>query len=153
VLTDDRDEGAIAPLSDARRRPGLALRRGCFELPRSLAGQGRECFEAWYRERATDILAARVAHFAPLCGVAPPVVRTREMRSRWGSCSSGGRVSLCWALVLLPCDLVDYVVVHELVHLGEMNHGHEFWRGVERVLPDYRERRARLRAQGPRVVT
>ena len=73
------------------------------------------------------------------------------MRSRWGSCSSAGRVSLHWGLVLLPLELADYVVVHQLAHLGEMNHGPRFWRGVEDILPDYRERRARLRASGRTV--
>ena len=135
----------------AHGRPALVLRRGRFELPSSLAAQGRECFEAWYRARAADVLTARVAHFAPLFGVEPPVVRIKDMRSRWGSCSSGGRISLHWGLVLLSGDVLDYVVVHELAHLREMNHSARFWRGVEEILPDYRGRRARLKATGRTV--
>ena len=64
---------------------GLALNGDRFELPGALAGQGRES-AAWYRARATAVLTARVAHFAPLFAVAPPVVRIKDMRSRWGSC-------------------------------------------------------------------
>ena len=109
-------------------------------------------FRAWYRRRAVDVLAARVAHFAPLVGVAPPPIAVKDMRSRWGSCSAKGRVSLHWGLVLLEPALLDYVVVHELVHLLELNHRPAFWRGVERLVPDYLERRKRLRSEGARSV-
>jgi predicted metal-dependent hydrolase len=144
----DRGQSEAVHDGAGRSAPGLALRRGRFELSSSLAGQGRECFEAWYRARAAGILVARVAHFAPLFGVGPPVVRIKDMRSRWGSCSTRGRISLHWGLVMLSRDVLDYVVVHELAHLREMNHGARFWRGVEEILPDYRERRARLKATG-----
>jgi predicted metal-dependent hydrolase len=147
----DRGQSEVVQDGAGKSAPGLALRRGRFELPSSLSGQGRECFEAWYRARAADVLVARVAHFAPLFGVGPPVVRIKDMRTRWGSCSSHGRISLHWGLVLLSRDVLDYVVVHELAHLREMNHGARFWRGVEEILPDYRERRARLKATGRAV--
>ena len=154
LLLEDGGPGdnSVPAAAEAVGEPdGLALIDDRFELPGALAGQGRECFAAWYRARATEVLTARVAHFAPLFAAAPPLVRIKDMRSRWGSCSSKGRMSLHWGLVLLPLDLVDYVVVHELAHLREMNHGPRFWRGVAEILPDYRERRARLRASG-RVV-
>jgi hypothetical protein len=159
VLSDDGangDDGADGldggrRGKSVRRRPraqALTLREGCFVLPRSLAAEGRVHLEAWYRRRAERFIAARVAHFAPLAGVSPTVVTVRQMRSRWGSCTSRGRVSFAWSLVLLSPAIVDYVVVHELVHLRELNHGPRFWSAVEEILPDYRERRARLRAEG-----
>jgi len=98
------------------------------------------------------VLGARVAHFAAVVGVAPPPLTVKDMRSRWGSCSAKGRVSLHWGLVLLDPALLDYVVVHELCHLRELNHGPAFWRRVAAVLPDWRERRKRLRVEGRRVV-
>ena len=109
-------------------------------------------FLAWYRRRAAEVLKERIAHWAPLVGVAVPPVTIKDMHSRWGSCSAKGRVNLYWGLVALPLELADYVVVHELAHLLELNHSPAFWRGVERVLPDYRERRKRLRSEGPRNV-
>jgi len=130
----------------------LCLRDGRFELTRSAQADGQAHFRAWYRRRATDVLTARVAHFAPLVGVAPPPIAVKEMRSRWGSCSAKGRVSLHWGLALLDPGLLDYVVVHELVHLKELHHQPPFWRGVESVLPDYRERRKRLRGESARDV-
>jgi len=141
--TDAADAGGDGP---------LRLRGGRFELARSAQPRGREQFRAWYRRRATDILTARVAHFAPLVGVAPPSIAVKDMRSRWGSCSAKGRVSLHWGLALLEPALLDYVVVHELCHLRELNHQPAFWRGVERLLPDYRERRKRLRSESARDV-
>lgn len=141
-----------APGRGKRARPRLRLRGGRFELARSAQGEGRAVFLAWYRRRAAEMLNERVACFAPLVGVAPPPVTIKDMRSRWGSCSAKGRVNLYWGLVTLPLELADYVVVHELAHLKELNHAPAFWRGVEDVLPDYRERRKRLRAEGPRSV-
>ena len=63
----------------------------------------------------------------------------RGQRSRWGSCSSSGALSFNWRLVLAPHDVLDYVVVHEVCHLVEHNHGHAFWQLVEQRRPAYRE--------------
>ena len=136
----------------ARARPRLRLRNGRFELARAAQAEGRAVFLAWYRRRATEVLKERIAYYAPLVGVAAPPITIKDMHSRWGSCSAKGRVNLYWGLVALPLELADYVVVHELAHLLELNHSPAFWRGVERVLPDYRERRKRLRSEGPRSV-
>ncbi len=137
------DDGASVP---------LRLHEGRFELLAAAHAEAAEHFRAWYRRRAADVLNARVAHFTPLVGVAPPHVTVKDMRSRWGSCSAKGRVSLHWGLVLLAPALLDYVVVHELCHLRELNHQPAFWRRVEAVLPDWRERRKRLRVEGARSV-
>jgi predicted metal-dependent hydrolase len=66
----------------------------------------------------------------------------------WGSCHSRGVIRLNWRLIQKPLDLVDYVVAHELSHLIEMNHSAAFWRTVERVYPDYKAARKRLRTLG-----
>ena len=72
-------------------------------------------------------------------------ITIREQKTRWGSCSSKGNLNFNWKLVLLAPELLDYVVVHELAHRREMNHSKNFWKIVEAELPDYRERRARLK--------
>jgi predicted metal-dependent hydrolase len=72
-------------------------------------------------------------------GVSYSRITLRDQRSRWGSCSSKGTLSFNWRLVLAPHDVLDYVVVHEMCHLVELNHGAAFWRLVERRRPDYRD--------------
>ena len=92
------------------------------------------------RARARAIIPDRVAYFAPLIGVKPMGVKITSARTRFGSCSSKG--NLCFSLYLMEKSerAVDYVVVHELCHLREMNHSPKFYREIEKILPDYRER-------------
>ena len=97
------------------------------------------------RELARQRITRRVEYFAPLVGVTYNRIFIKEQKTRWGSCSSLGNLNLNWKLILLNEELLDYVVVHELAHRKQMNHSPTFWVEVERVLPDYRERRRRLR--------
>ena len=141
--------------------PSLALRRGRFELTMPAAANGRDrataaraAFTAWYTARAKAILAERVATLAVAHGLQPGQIRVRDMGRRWGTCDSrGGVLSFHWRVVLLPPALVDYVVIHELMHLREPNHGPGFWAHVAQALPDWRERRRALHAEAadPRI--
>lgn len=79
------------------------------------------------RSFAKDALHCRVAYQAKRLGLAIPVVSVRDQSSRWGSCSSSGKLSLNWRLILLAPELQDYVILHELAHLTEMNHSKRFW--------------------------
>lgn len=78
-------------------------------------------------------------------GVKPKQIYVRNQSSRWGSCSSLGNISLNLRCALLPDDLFEYVLVHELCHLIEMNHSPAFWNEVERILPNYKALRAQLK--------
>lgn len=109
------------------------------------------------QERAQGIQAAkrivplRAAHFAAQMGVSYGRITIREQKTRWGSCSSKGNLNFNWKLVLMPPEVLDYVVVHELAHRIEMNHSARFWKIVESVLPDYQARRKQLKEWGRRV--
>lgn len=96
-------------------------------------------------ERAKRIFPERTAYFALRMCVDYGRITIREQKTRWGSCSSKGNLNFNWKLVLLAPELLDYVVVHELAHRREMNHSKDFWKIVEAELPDYRERRRRLK--------
>lgn len=97
------------------------------------------------RERAREAFAERIAHYVPLIGVPMPALSLSSARTRWGSCSRRSGIRLNWRLVHLPLPVIDYVVVHELAHLVEMNHGASFWALVARHCPDFRALRARLK--------
>ena len=96
-------------------------------------------------ERAKQILPARIQYYAKIMGVTYGRITLREQKTRWGSCSSKGNLNFNWKLALMPDEILDYVVVHELAHRMKMNHSDKFWKIVENVLPDYRERRKWLK--------
>ncbi len=100
----------------------------------------------WYQQEALPLFKQRVAHLAPLLKVSPRTVQLSNAKTQWGCCTARGTVHLNLQLIKLPLHLIDYVVVHELAHLREMNHSAAFWQEVESVCPDYLLRRAELKA-------
>jgi len=102
----------------------------------------------WYRQQAESLFTERVAHYAPLLDVAPRTVKLSAAKTQWGSCTARGAVRLNEQLVRLPLRLIDYVVVHELAHLREMNHSAAFWSVVDSACPDYAKLRRELKAVG-----
>ena len=98
---------------------------------------------------ARDRALPRVDHYAELVDRSVSGVSFRDTRSRWGSCTSEGRLMLSWRLVLAPPEVFDYVIAHEIAHLVEMNHSAAFWDVVEELRPDYRAQKAWLRSDGP----
>jgi predicted metal-dependent hydrolase len=99
----------------------------------------------WYRHEAEQLFALRVAHYAALLNVAPRTIKLSTAKTQWGCCTARGTVRLNLQLIKLPLRLIDYVVVHELAHLREMNHSAAFWQIVESVCPDYAKLRRNLK--------
>jgi predicted metal-dependent hydrolase len=100
----------------------------------------------WYGAQALPLFEQRVAYYASLLGVSPRVVKLSRAQTQWGCCTARGTVHLNLQLIKLPLHLIDYVVVHELAHLREMNHSAAFWEIVESACPDYLSHRAELKA-------
>lgn len=98
-----------------------------------------------YKEDARAMVHARLQHFNTLYGHTYDRVAIRDTRSRWGSCSKKGNLNFSYKLALLPQDMADYVIVHELCHLAEFNHSPKFWALVARALPEYKKRKSELR--------
>lgn len=90
----------------------------------------------------------RVAAWRAKAGLPVPRVVIADQQKRWGSCDQRGTIRLNWRIIQAPMRLVDYVVVHELVHLRHRGHGRDYWQAVGRVMPDYERRRENLRACG-----
>ena len=98
-----------------------------------------------YRHRAKRLVLVRLAHFNRLYNFRWERVSIRDQRSRWGSCSSRGTLSFNWRIATMPPEIADYVIVHELCHLGAMDHSANFWRLVARAIPDFHVHRSALR--------
>ncbi len=122
----------------------LAVEAGAGAAPAAVGA----AIARWFRTRAVEHLSESVTRWGEVMGAQPKRLIVKEQRRRWGSCGPDGVIRLNWRLVMLAPELAEYVVVHELAHLKERNHGPRFWAEVERVMPDFRARRARLKAEG-----
>ena len=119
--------------------------------PRLTQDQIKSACAQIYRMLAKQHLTNRVMEFSKQMGVLPVVVKINGAKSRWGSCSAKKSLNFSWRLIMADSEVVDYVVVHELAHITEMNHSSRFWAIVEGVLPDYMERKERLRQLSKRL--
>ena len=143
--------GKEIPLRLVRdRRPALVMERG-FKLAWSAQPRAASVFEAWYKRQARAVLQDRVGFYARKHGFDVEKVRISSARTRWGSCSAKKTVSFTWRLVMAPPEVIDYVVVHELCHLRELNHSKAFWAHVEAILPDYQKHRKWLKVNGGKL--
>lgn len=129
----------------------LRLEAGRFRLLRSEVRRGREHFVRWYTEHGQAWVRQRVTALAVRVGVEPRTVEVRDLGYRWGSCGRSRTLNFNWMSVLLPPSLIDYVIVHELVHFHERNHGPKFWARLERAMPDYARRRSQLAIAGAKL--
>ena len=126
----------------------VALKLGRLVMPRALAHDGRLHLLHWYMERAQPWLRRRVGDYAERMEVTPAGVRVQDLGYRWGSCGKGGWLYFHWKTIMLPARIAEYVVVHEMAHLHEAHHTPEFWRRVERAMPDYEARKVWLAEHG-----
>lgn len=134
------------------QRELLRLDDGKFKLALSQQGDAASSFERWYREQARQVLTARVEFFARQNDFQYKRIRITSARTRWGSCSAAGSLSFSWRLILAPLEVVDYVVVHELVHTVFHNHSKQFWDRVGMIMPDSTKHRRWLRENGRQLL-
>lgn len=105
----------------------------------------QRCYDAFYKRRAADYIPERLQHLERSHGVSASALRIRKMRRRWGSCSSKGVITVNSSLMRLPTPLIDYILIHELAHLKQMNHSRAFYEEVARMLPEHRALEAQLK--------
>lgn len=98
-----------------------------------------------YKEEARKLIASKASHWNRFYGFEYGDIRIKKPRTMWGSCSSKGNLNFNYRLIFLPEELIDYIVVHELCHLKEMNHSKKFWDLVAKTMPNHRELRRRLK--------
>jgi hypothetical protein len=140
--------GAEVPLEVMPARGQMRVTFGgeSLTVPPLEAGHLRDRVEAHLRRLAARELPARLSELARLHGFVVSAVSIRNQRTRWGSCSRSGRVSLNWRLIQLPPAVCDYVLLHELTHLRHPNHSARFWRELARLCPGHADARRWLRS-------
>ncbi len=112
----------------------------------------REAIISFYRQLATDYMPFRVAELAYEYGFVYNNLRIKNQKTRWGSCSVKGNINLNLRLMMAPTEAIDYVIIHELCHLRELNHSHDFWKLVESCCSEYRLWRTWLKKNGPQLI-
>lgn len=136
-------------LVDEQEAP-LLLKDGYFCL---LSNNGSApnadiAFKNFYREKGKRKIPERVAYYQDRMGVEANVVKIMELRNRWASCTANRNLNFHWKCMMAPPTVLDYVVVHELAHLIHPNHTQAFWNELDKVMPDYADRKKWLRQNG-----
>ncbi len=132
-------------------KPSLAFNGRAFILSAGYQSRGKELFEKLYRKMARAYLSQRLEQLASQNGFMYKKFRLSSARTRWGSCSARGTISLSWRLIMAPPNIIDYVIIHELAHTKEKNHSRAFWALVTQYVPDHKEKRRWLRTKGFRL--
>lgn len=119
-----------------------------FVLAQNKVYQGSELFIDWYKKKSREYIEKTVMRYSQILGLNPGGIRISDALCRWGSCSLNNNLSFSWRLIMAPCPVIDYVVVHELTHMKEKNHSVRFWSLVAKISPDYKQQRLWLKENG-----
>ncbi|MFM0597598.1 M48 family metallopeptidase [Paraburkholderia dilworthii] len=114
--------------------------------------QIKDRVQGWLQGEAKRLFGERLAIYSEKLGVSYRTYALSSAATRWGSCSSDGKIRLNWRLIHFPLSIIDYVVAHELAHLREMNHSPRFWQTVESIFPEFREARQTLKSHPPELL-
>jgi len=131
-----------------KQKTPLVFNNNHFSLLRDYLPVAKELFINWYKERAYEKISERVEWYARKRGFIYNKINITNANQRWGSCSSKRNLNFSWRLIMAPLPVIDYVIVHELVHLEERNHTKFFWNKVKILIPDYEKYRDWLNKNG-----
>jgi len=140
--------GKTYPLEIRASTPAVVYLDGKLILRASAQSRAQAALTRWYREQAARVMNERTASLARQYGFHYKQVKITSARTRWGSCSTTGTISYPWRLVMAPLPVIDYVVIHELVHTEVRNHGPAFWKRVSGLVPDYARKMVWLKQNG-----
>ncbi len=137
--------GRPYPLQIIDNGKAVIERTDRLSVSRSLMPGIRTALRRWYMTEAEKEIHSRCMWFSMMTGYSPASIRITDARKRWGSCTPDGGLNFSWRLIQAPLGIVDYVIVHELVHLRQPDHSRKFWAKVGALMPDYERRRKWLR--------
>jgi predicted metal-dependent hydrolase len=141
-------EGYPLEIHDSLNEPPLKLSFGHFILNKDHIKEARDLFTRWYKREAKEKIVERVHYYSNRLQLFPQGIRITNARSRWGSCSQVNRLSFSWRIIMSSLTVIDYILIHELIHIREKSHSKRFWTLLESILPDYRKRRLWLKENG-----
>src|SRR4030042_3764970 len=133
--------------SDNRKVP-LKLSFGKFVLDQDHTAKAKDLFIEWYKREAKEKIPGRVHYLSNKLKLLPQGIRITSARYRYGSCSRDDRLSFSWRIIMAPLKIIDYILIHELVHIEEKNHSKSFWSQVESIIPDHKGHRLWLKQNG-----
>jgi predicted metal-dependent hydrolase len=133
----------------------LKLKDGYFYLQREIIDRegeagAKKAFEKFYTEKGLVRIKQRLTYFTPKVGVEYRHVRVKELGFRWASCTKNADLYFNWKCMMAPLKIIDYILVHELCHIRYRDHSDVFWNEIDKVMPDYRERKEWLKKHGAR---
>jgi predicted metal-dependent hydrolase len=123
----------------------LRLSFGKFVLNKDHIEKAKDLFVQWYKREAKEKITERVDYYSKRLLLFPKGIKITSAKYRWGSCSRDNRLSFSWRIITAPLSVIDYVLIHELVHIKEKNHSKSFWSYVESIIPDYKKHRLWLK--------
>lgn len=126
----------------------LIFQDGYFFLSKEYQAIAMELFIDWYKKKAYEKISERVEWYAQKRGFIYNKINITDANKSWASCSAKGNLNFSWRLIMAPLPVIDYVVVHELVHLKEKNHAKTFWNKVKMLMPDYEKYEEWLKRNG-----
>lgn len=142
--------GSVYPLkirSSNEQTYPLLFNKGCFSLSERVIDI-RTAFLFWYKQEAKKLIFQSVKYYAQQNGLDYNKIKISNAQKQWGSCTSSNNLYFSWRIIMAPYSVMNYVVVHELVHIIEKNHSKNFWKKVHSILPDYKIQRNWLKKNG-----
>jgi len=129
----------------------LKLKNGWFTLGQKKQKKAKEIFKSWYSEHLKNKIDERIKIICEKSNIKKPDFRIMELGFRWGSCTKEGILNFNYKIAMAPVGVIDYIIVHELVHLKIHTHNEKFWKEVSKMMPNYLEKKEWLRKEGYRL--
>ena len=126
----------------------LKLKNGWFVLGNKKQKKAKETFKAWYSEHLKKKIDERLKIICQNSNISQPDFRIMELGFRWGSCTKDGALNFNWKIAVAPIGVIDYIIIHELVHIKIHTHNEKFWKEVFKLMPNYLEKKEWLKLNG-----
>ncbi len=126
----------------------IKIYQGKLYLNKNILDKAEDVIQQFYKNKALLKISERVNIYKYSMGLSPKEIKIMNLQNRWASCTDDGKLIFNWKLIMAPLNIVDYIVVHELSHFIYKNHSPEFWKLIDKVMPDFEERKKWLKENG-----